>query len=433
MTPSGRIETRDWMTAPATRAVLDALTAGGATVRFVGGCVRDAVAGRLVKDIDLATPDSPDTVIALLEKAGLKAVPTGIEHGTVTAVAHGRPFEVTTLRRDVETFGRHARVAFTDDWVEDAARRDLTFNAMFCDADGTLYDPFDGREDLAAGRVRFVGEARRRIEEDVLRLLRFFRFFAWYGQPPADAEAIAACRELAPRLDNLSGERVQAELLRLLGAPDPMPALDLMAEHDVLTHMVPDARSDWRDRLAGLVALETALDEPSPVRRLAATVGGGAETLAERLRLSRADRDRLIDLVAPSRPFDLAMDDRAARRTLRRLGRERFHDFAVLARVDAGHDAASDFKRLLSLAGDWHGVTLPVQGRDLLDRGIRVGRRRLPPQPRPGAGFPGRSAGRRHTRGVITAISLRAASTSGWLRCCRRWQGRTWCRGRAAG
>ena len=373
MTPSGRIDPQDWMTAPATRAALEALTAGGATVRFVGGCVRDAVAGRQVKDIDLATPDSPDTVIALLEKAGVKAVPTGVTHGTVTAVAHGHPFEVTTLRRDIETFGRHARVAFTDDWIEDAARRDLTFNAIFCDPDGTLYDPFDGREDLAAGRVRFVGEARRRIEEDVLRLLRFFRFFAWYGRPPPDAEAIAACRELAPRLETLSGERVQAELLKLLAAPDPMPALNMMAEHDVLRHVVPDTRADWRDRLAGLVALETALDDSSPVRRLAAAVSGGAEDLAERLRLSRADRDRLIDLVASAHPFDLAMDDRAARRTLRRLGRERFHDSAVLARIDSGHDAAPDFKRLLSLAGDWHGVTLPVQGRDLIDRGISAG------------------------------------------------------------
>jgi len=373
MTPSGRIEPQEWMTASSTRATIEALTADRATVRFVGGCVRDAVAGRAVKDIDLATPDSPDAVIALLEKAGLKAVPTGIAHGTITAVAHGQPFEVTTLRRDVETFGRHARVAFTDDWVEDAARRDLTFNAMSCDPDGTLYDPFDGRDDLAAGRVRFVGEAGRRIEEDVLRLLRFFRFFAWYGRPPADAEAIDACRALAPRLENLSGERVQAELLKLLGATDPMPALDLMAENDVLTHVIADVRTDWHDRLSGLIALEGALGEPSPVRRLAAIVASGAEALAERLRLSRADRDRLIDLAAPAHLFDLAMDDRAARRALRRMGHERFHDFALLARVDAGHDAAPDFKRLLIVAGDWHGVSLPVQGQDLLDRGISAG------------------------------------------------------------
>ncbi len=373
MTPSGRIAPQDWMTASSTIAVLDALSANGSTVRFVGGCVRDAVANQPVKDIDLATADSPETVVNLLENADIKAVPTGIAHGTVTAVSHGRALEVTTLRRDVETFGRHARVAFTDDWLEDAARRDLTFNAMFCDRDGTLYDPFDGRADLAAGRVRFVGEARRRIEEDVLRLLRFFRFFAWYGRPPADAEAIDACRAFASKLENLSGERVQAELLKLLAAPDPVPALDLMVEHGVLSHVVPDARQDWRDRLSGLVAIETALEEASAVRRLAAIVSGGPESLAERLRLSRADRERLVALVSPASPFDLSMDDRTARRALRRLGRERFHDFAVLARVDTGHDAAADFKRLLTLAGDWHGVSLPVQGRDLVERGIEAG------------------------------------------------------------
>lgn len=373
MTPSGRIAPQDWMTAPATVAVLDALCSDGATVRFVGGCVRDAVAGRPVKDIDLATADSPETVVALLEKAGIKAVPTGIAHGTVTAVSHGRALEVTTLRRDVETYGRHARVAFTDDWLEDAARRDLTFNAMFCDRDGTLYDPFDGREDLAAGRVRFVGEARTRIEEDVLRLLRFFRFMAWYGQPPPDEEAMEACRSLAPRLESLSGERVQAELLKLMAAPDPVPALILMAETAVLPHVVPDIRNGWREKLAGLVAVENALEDVSAIRRLAAIVADRAKELAERLRFSRADRERLIGLVVPDHGFDLSMDDRRARKALRRLGRERFHDLAVLARVDAGHDAASDFKRLLTLAGDWHGVSLPVQGRDLVERGIDAG------------------------------------------------------------
>ena len=186
MTPDGRIATQDWMAAPATRAVIAALTADGATVRFVGGCVRDALLGRAVKDVDLATEDLPETVVEKLTRAELKAIPTGIAHGTITAVADKQPFEVTTLRRDVETDGRHAKVAFTDDWTADAARRDFTINALFYDPDGTLYDPFDGRADLESGRVRFVGEATQRIEEDVLRLLRFFRFTAWYGRPPPD-------------------------------------------------------------------------------------------------------------------------------------------------------------------------------------------------------------------------------------------------------
>ena len=221
------------MTAPATRAVTEALSAEGATVRFVGGCVRDAVLGRDAKDVDIATPDPPETVIALLEAAGLKAVPTGIAHGTVTAVADGTPFEVTTLRHDVETDGRHAKVAFTDDWVADAARRDFTLNALYCDADGALYDPVGGIEDARRGRVRFVGDARARIEEDALRLLRFFRFHAHYGRGEADATALAACRELAPLLANLSGERLRDETLKLLAAPESAPVVALMIDMGV--------------------------------------------------------------------------------------------------------------------------------------------------------------------------------------------------------
>ncbi|MEE8534186.1 MAG: CCA tRNA nucleotidyltransferase, partial [Alphaproteobacteria bacterium] len=235
------------MKAPATRAVVDALTADSAEVRFVGGCVRDAVAGRKVTDVDIATPDPPETVTRLLEAAGIRVVPTGIAHGTVTAVIRHRHFEITTLRRDVETYGRRAKVAFTDDWTADAARRDFTINALFCDPDGTLYDPFGGIDDLDAGRVRFVGDAVKRIKEDVLRLLRFFRFYAHYGRPPPDAEALAACRAMARALPGLSGERVSAELLRLLAAPDPAAVLALMIEAEVLAFVLPE--------VAGLDAL----------------------------------------------------------------------------------------------------------------------------------------------------------------------------------
>ncbi|MFQ5959208.1 MAG: CCA tRNA nucleotidyltransferase, partial [Alphaproteobacteria bacterium] len=238
--PAGTIEPQRWMTVRATRAVVDALRAQGAEVRFVGGCVRDAVAGRKVTDVDIATPDPPETVIRLLEAAGIRVVPTGIKHGTVTAVVARRPFEITTLRRDVETYGRHAKVAFTDDWTADAARRDFTINALFCAPDGTLYDPFGGLDDLRAGRVRFVGDAVQRIREDVLRLLRFFRFYAHYGRPPPDAEALAACRAMALALPSLSGERVCAELLRLLAADDPAAVLELMIEADVLEFVLPE-------------------------------------------------------------------------------------------------------------------------------------------------------------------------------------------------
>ncbi|MBX6323955.1 MAG: CCA tRNA nucleotidyltransferase, partial [Rhodospirillaceae bacterium] len=241
------------MTAPATRAVLAAVTADGAEARFVGGCVRDALLSRPVGDVDIATPEPPERVLALLARAGIKAIPTGIDHGTVTAVKDGTPFEITTLRRDVETYGRRAKVAFSDSWREDAARRDFTMNALSCTPDGRVFDYFGGLADLEARRVRFVGDAATRIREDVLRLLRFFRFYAHYGSPPPDGEALAACRELAPLLPTLSAERVRAEVLRLLAAPDPCPALALMRDNGILDRVLPAAAG--LDRLRGLVIL----------------------------------------------------------------------------------------------------------------------------------------------------------------------------------
>ena len=207
-----------WLRAPASRRVLAALGADGHAARFVGGCVRDGLLGLpdVGRELDVATPERPDQVIRLLERAGLPAIPTGLAHGTVTTLADDRRFEITTLRRDVACDGRHAEVEFTDDFALDAARRDFTINAMSCDAAGRLYDYFGGRADLAAGRVRFVGDAAARIAEDYLRILRFFRFFAYYGRPPADAEALAACGAAAPELRRLSGERIQAEMVRLL-------------------------------------------------------------------------------------------------------------------------------------------------------------------------------------------------------------------------
>ena len=206
MQPAGRFDPPGWMTAPETGSVMAALTAEGSVARFVGGCVRDAILARggAIADIDIATSDPPERVIALLGKAGLRAIPTGIEHGTITALSGARHFEITTLRRDVETFGRRARVAFTDDWAVDAARRDFTMNALYADADGTLYDPTGGLADLRAGRVRFVGDAALRIQEDALRLLRFFRFHARYGQGEPDAAGLAAAAAAAPSLDRKS-------------------------------------------------------------------------------------------------------------------------------------------------------------------------------------------------------------------------------------
>src|SRR6185437_3989474 len=225
-----RIARPAWVDDAGTRAVLAALGAEGGTARFVGGCVRDTLLGRPIGDIDIATPLTPDRVLARLKAAGIKAVPTGLVHGTVTAVTPQRHLEITTLRRDVETDGRHARIAFTADWAADAARRDFTMNALYLDADGNLFDPMGGLADLRAGRVRFVGDAATRIREDVLRLLRFYRFHAQLGRGTADPTARAACHALAALLPSLSGERIAAETLKLLAAADPIPTLALMAE-----------------------------------------------------------------------------------------------------------------------------------------------------------------------------------------------------------
>lgn len=253
--PVGQLSPQDWLDAPETKAVLAALTADGAEVRFVGGCVRDAILRRPIKDVDIATHDPPQRVLALLDEAGITAIPTGIDHGTVTAVMGKEHFEITTLREDVESYGRHARVAYTSDWAADAARRDFTMNAMFADAQGRVYDPFNGLADLGAGHIRFVGNPLRRIEEDVLRLLRYFRFQAHYGRPPMDREALSACRKMAPRLATLSGERVAGEILRLLLAPDPASVMVVMQAEKILEHVLPEATAlarlkvlSWLDR-----------------------------------------------------------------------------------------------------------------------------------------------------------------------------------------
>ncbi len=386
LAPVGLLPPQPWMTAPETRAVIEALRADGAEVRFVGGCVRDAVLRRPIKDIDIATHDPPETVLALLQRAGIRAIPTGIEHGTVTAVVGREHFEITTLRCDVESYGRHARVQFTDDWAADAARRDLTMNALFCDPDGNIYDPFDGLSDLGHGRVRFVGEPRQRIEEDVLRLLRFFRFYAHYGYPPADIKALAACRAMADRLPSLSGERVCGELVKLLLAPDPASVLVLMQGEKVLPWVLPEAAEFGRLRV--LCWLETKAIvvpsvRPEVIRRLATvlrTDAAGAQAVGERLRLSNRQTQHLVALCAPQAQVDLNLDGPARRRALRRLGADVFRDLVLInwagRKAVVGktlHTETEAWLALLAEADNWTPVDLPIKGRDLLDLGLPPG------------------------------------------------------------
>ena len=228
----------DWLHAPDLRKVMGAL--GQNHCRVVGGAVRDSILGRDVKDIDIATDHKPEEASRRLKSAGIKVVPTGIAHGTITAVIDGRPFEVTTLRHDVESFGRHARVAFHSDWEDDAARRDFTINALYVDGEGKLYDYFAGQEDIAEGRVRFIGRPAERIEEDALRILRFFRFHACYGKGSPDPDGLKACEENAKKIDILSVERIRDELLKLLAAPDPAPVLAGMRKAGILEYVLPD-------------------------------------------------------------------------------------------------------------------------------------------------------------------------------------------------
>jgi len=285
--------TADWSTAPGTRAVMDVLKAAGHGAWFVGGCVRNGLIGMPVEDIDITTDARPDSVMALAKAAGIKAVPTGIDHGTVTLVSDHRPYEITTLRRDVETDGRRAIVTFTDRLEEDAARRDFTMNALYADASGNVRDPNGvGLTDLVARRLRFIGHPEDRIAEDYLRILRFFRFHAWYADPLGgiDAEGLAACAKLSDGITRLSRERIGAEMLKLLAAPDPAPAIAAMSQSGVLAQVLPGADAGL---LSKLVAFEDVL--PDPLRRLAAL---GGEDVSGRLRLSKAQTARLATLRA---------------------------------------------------------------------------------------------------------------------------------------
>ena len=363
-----------WMTAPATRAVVKALTADGADVRFVGGCVRDALLGRESADIDIGTPDPPERVMALLGRADIetRTVPRAIEHGTVTALAGGNRYEITTLRRDERTDGRHAEVAFTDDWREDAARRDFTINAMSATPDGALHDYFGGQDDLRAGRVRFVGDPAARIAEDHLRLLRFFRFHAWYGKGEPDKDAIAACKTAAHTLPSLSGERVQGEALKLLAAPDPLPAVTTMQRASVLAVLLPEARETTH--LDRLVEVDKTVAGPDSIRRLAALIAGSNDvsTVAKRWRLAGADGMRLAALVELQKFLDSEIDDFALRRLIYRLDKTRPGDVALFAWAERGGDETA-WRAMIKAVEEWKAPTFPVNGSDVLALGVEAG------------------------------------------------------------
>lgn len=369
-----------WLRAEETRTVMQALEAerpGGS--RFVGGCVRNALLGEPVDDIDIATQLRPEAVLALAKAAGLRAHPTGIEHGTVTVVAGGRPFEVTTLRRDVETDGRRAVVAFSEDWAEDAARRDFRLNALYADASGAVFDPTGGGiEDLQARRIVFVGEPEQRIREDYLRILRFFRFSAWYGRS-LQPEGLEACARLAPGMDSLAAERIWKEFKKLLGARDPRKALQAMQDSGVLARCVPNVQG-----LEVLIELvERDLDHlfaPDPVLRLAALLRpnldatAAAAAAARRLRLSRQESEALAAALASGPRIVSFLSPREVRRALYRLGAEAFCAQVRLAWAqDRKPRTTPQWRALLAMAESWVRPTMALTGDEILEAGVPAG------------------------------------------------------------
>jgi poly(A) polymerase len=368
-----------WMTAPETAAVLVALEAAGGPdcARFVGGCVRNTLAGRPVDDLDIATTLTPDQVTRALKAAGIRTVPTGVEHGTVTAISGGRPHEITTLRRDVATDGRRAVVAFTGDWAEDAQRRDFTLNALYASRDGTIFDPTGhGVADTRDGRIVFVGDPEERPLEDHLRNLRFFRFYAWFGKGPPDPAAVAACAALKHRIDDLAAERISKELLKLLAADDPRPAVALMAETGVLGVILKGPAN--LARFDALVEIESdQLFETDPVLRLAALLPDdqlAAVRLAERLRLSNADRDRIVAALSPTPVLKSWMSPREIRRELYRSDLGAFRDRAKLAWAASPRTATTmQWRGMIALAEGWVRPVFPLTGAEVMSAGAPKG------------------------------------------------------------
>lgn len=385
---TGKLPPLDWLTCAETKAIVAALTADGTEVRFVGGCVRDSIAKRPIKDIDIATPSSPDDVVRLLADAGIRSIPTGIAHGTVTALVGSQSFEITTLRKDIETDGRHAQVEFTDDWLEDAKRRDFTINAMSCSPDGDVYDPFDGMPDLAHGRIRFIGLASERVQEDYLRILRYFRFHGDYGRPPANVDAKSACRTYAAKLKTLSAERIRDEFLRIIMVPDPAEICLMMRGLGVLQEILPEAVNVARLRSVAWLAnraLPADTVTPEPIRRLAALLDPkvgeqGALDVAQRLKLSNKATDQLATLAAPPVTVTPEVPDQELRRLCQRLGGETIRDIALL--TWSGEIALTPrlppartqgWKATIDLADAWQDRVFPLKGRDVLDLGVPPG------------------------------------------------------------
>lgn len=372
-----KLDSAEWLTSDSVKQVFAALGQGGeGETRAVGGCVRNTLLGEPVIDIDMATQLAPERVIALAEGAGIKAIPTGLAHGTVTLVCGKRHFEVTTLRADTMTDGRHAIVAFHGDWVEDAKRRDFTMNALYVSADGSLHDPLNGYDDLIARRVRFIGDPVERIREDYLRILRFFRFSAWYGADPLDAASLNACVQQKRGLEQLSRERVGMETVRLLLAPDPTAVLRLMDENGVTELVFGGSRVLDLDALQRLIRHEKAWGRvPEAILRLSIVARDfDPIDVQERLRLSNDDRKFLEALLV------LERDQIPSRSALEQLVLENNTGlvFVAMLRNWILSGAPPDdpaWKERLDFVAEWIPPQFPITGADLLAAGVPKGPR----------------------------------------------------------
>jgi poly(A) polymerase len=375
MTDGTHLENADWLEAGEVARLLALLDRDGEEARVVGGAVRNALMKLSVGEIDVATTAVPQEVERRVEAAGFKAKPTGIEHGTVTVIIDGRPFEVTTLRQDVETFGRKAKVAFGRDWKADAQRRDFTINALSVSADGEIYDYVGGLADIAAHRVRFIGDPSARIVEDYLRILRFFRFHAWYGEGAPDANGLHACIAARKNLDTLSRERVRMELLKLLLAPHAAPTLAIMAETGILGTVLGGVPllASFENTAKAEAAIGAAPDATRRLGALGVAVMEDAERLSQRLRLSNAEFERLIALEYWWRVTPTA-GAHAARVLLYQLGPTSFTDRVLIAwsRSDAGA-ADRGWHDLATLPQRWTAPRFPLKAADFLSRGVPKG------------------------------------------------------------
>jgi tRNA nucleotidyltransferase/poly(A) polymerase len=373
-----RLGNADWLSSGALAHVLAVLDHAGEEARVVGGAVRDALFGETADEIDIATTAVPDTVIERARAAGFKAVPTGIDHGTVTVIADGTPFEVTTLRADIETFGRKAKVAFGRDWKTDAGRRDFTMNGLSVDRNGEIFDYVGGLADIDARRVRFIGDPDRRIAEDFLRILRFFRFHATYGAGPPDAAGLKACIAAREGLGHLSRERIRMELLKLLRAEPATPTLAVMAEAGLIESVlggVPLLAS-----FENTCKVEKAAGhEGDPVRRLGAlavSVVEDADRLWQRLRLTNSEHARLTSIAEGWTWIAPAHGEAPARETIYRIGPDRFVDRVLVAwaRSPAGAADAA-WKSYATLPSRWAAAKFPLKSKDFTKRGIEKGPR----------------------------------------------------------